>query len=111
MRKDTRFHRPDRSELEARLPAGTLSTAQSIGVWNMMLQADDPGEVARWYRSYRDSPHCALPREQLRSMRDTLITGMREANKKDDRPRKELKKGVHYPDYEKQWVLPNREGA
>jgi hypothetical protein len=44
-------------------------------------------------------------------MRDTLITGMREANKKDEKPRKEMKKGVHYPDYEKQWALPNREGA
>ena len=111
MRKDTRFRRADRSELESRLPAGTLTDAQSIGVWNMMLQADDPSEIARWYRSYRDSPRCAIPRERLRAMRDTLIQSMREENKLDDRPRKERRKGVHYPDYDEQWVLPNREGA
>jgi len=61
-----------------------------------MLQSDDPSEVARWYRSYRDSDHCTVPREKLRAMRDTMITSMREANKKDPNPRKEKQAGVHY---------------
>jgi hypothetical protein len=96
MRKDTRFARPDRSEIETKLPAGCLSDAQCMGIWNMMLQSDSPGEVARWYRSYRDSDHCTVPRQKLRAMRDTMITAMREANKKDPNPRKEKQAGVHY---------------
>ena len=96
MRKDTRFARPDRTEIESTLPPGTLSDAQALGVWNMMLQSDDPGEVCRWYRSYRDSEHCTTPRKNLRAMRDTMVTSMREANRKDPNPRKEKKAGVHY---------------
>ena len=96
MRKDTRFARPERHEIEAKLKPGTLADAQAVGIWNMMLQADDPSEVCRWYRSYRDSDHCTLPREQLRNMRDTMITSMREANRLDPKPRKEKQAGSHY---------------
>jgi hypothetical protein len=96
MRKDTRFARSDRSDIEAKLPPGTLGDSQAMGVWNMMLQADDPSEVCRWYRNYRDSPHCTVPRQNLRAMRDTMITDMREANRRDDNPRKEKKGGIHY---------------
>lgn len=96
MRKDTRFARPDRAEIESKLPPGTLADSQALAIWNMMLQSDDPSEVARWYRSYRDSDHCTVPRQQLRSMRDTMITSMREANRNDKHPRKEKKAGTHY---------------
>jgi len=110
MRKDTRFKRPDRLEIESRLPAGTLSDPQSLGVWNLMLQSDDPSEVAHRYRSYRDSDHCSVPKVKLRSMRDAMIISMREENKKDSNPRKEKKKGVHYNGYNNGW-LPRRMGA
>jgi hypothetical protein len=103
MRKDTRFKRPDRQEIESRLPPGTLADAQALGVWNMMLQCDDPSDVSHKYRSYRDSDYCTVPRERLRAMRDTMITAMREGNKTDLSPRTEKKKGKHYPDYEKMW--------
>lgn len=96
MRKDTRFARPNREDIESKLPPGTLSDAQAIGIWNMCLQADDPSEVARWYRTYRDSPHCTVPRQKLRAMRDTMIQSMREANRNDPHPRKEKKAGIHY---------------
>jgi hypothetical protein len=96
MRKDTRFRRPDRQDIESRLPAGTLGDSQALGIWNMMLQCDDPSDVAHKYRSYRDSSYCSVPREQLRSMRDAMITAMREANHQDPNPRKEKKAGVHY---------------
>ncbi len=96
MRKDTRFARPDRADLESRLPPGSLADAQALGVWNMILAADDPSEVARWYRTYRDSEHCTVPKEKLRAMRDTMIQSMREANRQDPNPRKEKKAGVHY---------------
>ena len=96
MRKDTRFRRPDRSEIEARLPSGTLDDPQALGVWNMVLRSSDPSEVAHWYRSYRDSDLCQVPRKSLRAMRDTMIQCMREANKEDPNPRKEKKKGRHY---------------
>jgi hypothetical protein len=111
MRKDTRFKRPSREDLESRLPSGTLSDSQVVGIWNMMLQSDDPSEVSRWYRSYRDSPHCSVPREKLRAMRDTMIIGMREENKNDPTKRLEKKKGTHYMDYENEWTLKPREGA
>ena len=96
MRKDTRFRRPERQEIESRLPAGTLADPQALGIWNMMLQCDDPSDVSHKYRSYRDSKQCSVPRQHLRSMRDTMITAMREANREDPNPRKEKKAGVHY---------------
>ncbi len=96
MRKDTRFARPERADIETRLPSGILSDPQALGVWNMMLQSDDPSEVSRWYRTYRDSDQCKVPRQNLRAMRDTMITAMRETNRQDTNPRKEKKAGVHY---------------
>jgi hypothetical protein len=110
MRKDTRFARPDRTEIESRLPPGTLSDAQALGIWNLCLQADDPSEVAHWYRSYRDSNHCSVPRQKLRAMRDTMITAMRESNRQDSKPRKEKKAGVHYHTYPDGW-MPRRKSA
>lgn len=111
MRKDTRFARHDRLELESKLPVGTLDSSQATGVWNMILQSDDPSEVCRWYRSYRDSPHCTVPREKLRAMRDTMIQSMREANRNEANPRKEKKKNKHYPDYENMWTPEDRRTA
>ena len=111
MRKDTRFARPERAEIEAKLPAGCLDDAQSLGVWNMILRASDPSEVAHLYRSYRDSKQCEIPRKSLRAMRDTMINCMRESNRADEKPRKEKQKGRHYQDYEKTWHAPMRKGA
>lgn len=111
MRRDTRFKRPSREELESRLPSDVLSGPEEMGVWNMILQSDDPSEVARWYRSYRDSPNCTLPKKKLRAMRDVMITAMREANKSDPSRRVEKKKGTHYMDYENEWLLSPRQGA
>jgi hypothetical protein len=110
MRKDTRFRRPDRSEIEAKLPAGTLKDSQALGIWNLCLQADDPSEVAHWYRSYRDSSYCSVPRKDLRAMRDTMINAMRDANRSDPKPRKEKKAGVHYDRMPDGW-MPARRGA
>ena len=110
MRKDTRFRRPDRAEIEAKLSPGVLKDPQALGVWNLCLQADDPSEVAHWYRSFRDSKHCTVPRKDLREMRDTMITSMREANRKDPNPRKEKKTGIHYDAMPDGW-MPRRTGA
>ena len=110
MRKDTRFRRPDRSEIEGRLPNGILKDPQALGVWNMMLRGDDPSDIAHTYRSFRDSSHCTVPREDLRAMRDTMITAMREENRKDPHPRIEKKKGKHYHTYPDGW-MPRRTGA
>ena len=110
MRKDTRFRRPAREVIEAKLPNGSLADAQALGVWNMMLQNDDPSDVAHTYRSFRDSKHCSVPREHLRAMRDAMITSMREANKEDPNPRKEKKKGKHYHSHPDGW-MPQRKGA
>ena len=110
MRKDTRFRRPAREVIETKLPHGSLSDAQALGVWNMMLQNDDPSDVAHTYRSFRDSKHCSVPREHLRAMRDAMITSMREANKEDPNPRKEKKKGKHYHSHPDGW-MPQRKSA
>jgi hypothetical protein len=110
MRKDTRFARPDRSDIEAKLPPGTLDDAQALGIWNMMLRASDPSEVCHLYRSYRDSRYSAVPKPSLRAMRDTMITSMREANRKDTSPRKEKKAGIHYQKLDNLWQSP-RKGA
>jgi hypothetical protein len=110
MRKDTRFHRPDRADIESKLPPSTLKNSQALGIWNMMLQCDDPSDVAHKYRSYRDSSYCSVPREDLRAMRDAMISAMREENRKDSHPRKEKKKGVHYDAMPDGW-MPRRTGA
>jgi len=110
MRKDTRFRRPDRSEIETKLPNGILKDPQALGVWNMMLRGDDPSDIAHTYRSFRDSSHCTVPREHLRAMRDAMITSMREANKQDPKPRVEKKKGIHYDSMPDGW-MPRRTGA
>jgi hypothetical protein len=81
-----------------------ISTAEAIEevpimfdlVWEMMWRNDDPSDVSHTYRTYRDSPHCTVPKQNLRAMRDTMITAMREANRQDSNPRKEKKAGVHY---------------
>ena len=111
MRRDTRFKRPPREDIESRLPENFFSDAEVTGIWNMMLQADDPSEVARWYRTYRDSEHCSIPVEKLRLMRDTMILAMREVNKEDPSKRLEKKRGIHYEDIEKSWYLKPRTGA
>lgn len=96
MRTDTRFNRPDRRTIEERLPSGVLGSAQALGIWDMMLRADDPAAVSHLYRSYRDSNRCTIPRQSLRHMRDVMITAMREANREDPKPRKERKTGGFY---------------
>ena len=108
MRKDTRFSRPNREELDKRVPSSILNNHEARVVWNMMLQSDDPSEVCRWFRSYRDSPHCSVPKLSLKTMRDTIIEAMREENKRDASPRVEKKKRVHYPDYFNTWHVPDR---
>ena len=110
MRKDTRFRRPERHEIESQLPSGILKDPQALGVWNMMLQNDDPSDVAHTYRSFRDSKHCSVPREHLRAMRDRMIECMREENRKDSHPRLEKKKGKHYYQHPDNW-MPPRKGA
>jgi hypothetical protein len=110
MRKDTRFRRPERREIESKLSPGTLADAQALGIWNLMLQNDDPSDVAHTYRSFRDSKHCTVPRSHLREMRDAMITAMRSENQKDSAPRKERKKGIHYNSMPDGW-MPRRTGA
>ena len=110
MRKDTRFRRPARETIESKLPSGCLGDSQALGVWNMMLQNDDPSDVAHTYRSFRDSKYCSVPREHLRAMRDAMITSMREANREDPNPRKEKKKGKHYHSHPDGW-MPQRKSA
>ena len=110
MRKDTRFRRPERHEIESRLPAGTLADPQALGIWNLCLRADDPSEVAHLYRSFRDSKTCSVPRQSLRAMRDVMISAMRSENQKDPKPRKEKKAGIHYDRMPDGW-MPKRTGA
>jgi hypothetical protein len=93
MRKDTRFARHSHEELTEKLPPGTLADPQAAGIWQFFLRSDDPSGVAHQYRSYRDSDRCAVPREKLRAMRDTMVESMREMNKKDPTRRTETQVG------------------
>ena len=99
MIKDTRFPRSDRQTLEGKLPPGTLDDAQAWGVWNFLIQSDDPSNVSQIYRSYRDSDRCTLPREKLRAMRDVMVNDMREQNKLSKKPRVQTQIGNNTPGY------------
>lgn len=105
------FPLPSREKLEERLPPGTLSDSQCAAVWSFLLRCSDPSEVAHTFRAYRDSPHCTVPREKLRAMRDVIISGMREYNKLLSKPNKEKRRGVHYPDYFETWHAPDRKSS
>lgn len=105
------FPRHSRDVIEERLPPGTLSNHEDQVTWGFMLRCSDPSEVSHTYRNYRDSPHCNVPREKLRSMRDAMILSMRECNKEQGSLRKERQKNKHYPDYENQRYLENRISA
>lgn len=94
------FPRPSRDKIEERLPPGTLGNHEDRVTWGFMLRCNDPSEVSHTYRNYRDSPHCNVPKEKLRAMRDALIISMREYNREQGSPRKEKQKNRHYPDYE-----------
>ena len=102
-RRDTRYARSSHADLVAKLPPGTLSDHQSLGIWDMMTRADDPSAVSQLYRSYRDSNRCSLPKGKLRAMRDVMIQDMRETNKKDAKPRVQTQIGNNTPGYNDGW--------
>ena len=110
MRKDTRYARSSRGELRSKLNPGTLSDAQAVGVWDMIMRCDDPSEVSHLYRSYRDSDRCTLPRETLRHMRDVMVNDMREQNRKDAKPRVQTQVGRNTASYNDGWQ-GQRKGA
>ena len=74
-----------------------LGDTQTLGIWNLMKNADDPSHVSHLYRQYRDSKYCAVPKEHLRRMRDVLIADMREQNAKTGKPRKQTQVGRNAP--------------
>ena len=74
-----------------------LSDPQTLGIWNMFKTADDPSHVSHLYRSYKDSKHCSLPKNQLRRMRDVMISDMKEQEAKAKKPRKQTQVGRNSP--------------
>lgn len=110
MRKDTRFARHSHQELTEKLPSGSLGDSQALAIWNFLLRCDDPSDVSHMYRSFRDGKHCDVPKETLRAMRDTMITSMREMNKKDSNPRVETQRGRNTSAYN-DGRLPMRTGS
>jgi hypothetical protein len=71
-----------------------LGDAQTLGIWNLMKQADDPSHVAHLYRQYRDSKHCSVPKDHLRRMRDVMVSDMHE-NERNSPTRKKQKQVGH----------------
>jgi len=67
----------DREPLSSKLPPGTLSHPQAVGVWNMYQRCGNPDEVKHTYRSYKESTHCSVPRDRLRAMRNVMMDSMR----------------------------------
>lgn len=74
-----------------------LKDAQTLGIWNLMKQADDPSHVSHLYRQYRDSKYCAVPKEHLRRMRDVMISDMREHEKNSPSRKKQTQIGRNAP--------------
>jgi hypothetical protein len=74
-----------------------LSNPQTLGIWNLMKQADDPSHVSYIYRSHCDSKYCSVPKEHLRLMRDTMIRDMREHEAQAKKPRRQTQVGRNAP--------------
>jgi hypothetical protein len=74
-----------------------LKNAQALGIWNLMKNADDPSHVSHLYRQYKGSKHCSVPKDQLRRMRDVMISDMKEQNKTSSKPRKQTQVGRNAP--------------
>ena len=74
-----------------------LADPQTLGVWNMFKNADDPSHVSFLYHNYKNSKHCSVPKNQLRRMRDVMISDMKEKNKESDKPRKQTQVGRNAP--------------
>lgn len=74
-----------------------LSDPQTLGIWNLMKQADDPSHVSYIYRSHCNSKHCSVPKEHLRRMRDVMINDMREHERNSSKRRKQTQVGRNAP--------------
>jgi len=74
-----------------------LADPQILGIWNMFKNADDPSHVSHLYRNYRASKYCTVPKNQLRRMRDVMISDMKEQNKQSEKPRKQTQVGRNAP--------------
>lgn len=85
-----------------------LKDAQTLGIWNLMKQADDPSHVSYLYRQYRDSKHCSVPKEHLRRMRDVMVSDMKEKEKETTSRRKQKQVGHNVPRWDQ---LQIRRGA
>jgi len=75
----------------------SLADPQTLGVWNMMKNADDPSHVAFIYRSQCNSKYCSVPKEHLRHMRDTMVKDMREHERNSPTRRKQTQVGNNAP--------------
>ena len=83
-------HSEDRSRIN-------LKDSQTLGIWNMFKNCDDPSHVAHTYRQYRDSKYCAVPKEHLRRMRDVMIADMREHERQSSSRKKQKQTGRNIP--------------
>lgn len=64
---------PGRSKVDTGV---SFTDPQEWGVWNYLKRSQSPIDVIQTYRSFRDSPHCDVPKEKLRLMRDTILGDM-----------------------------------
>ncbi len=74
-----------------------LGDPQTLGIWNLMKQADDPSHVSFIYRSQCNSKYCNVPKEHLRHMRDTMVRDMREHERNSPTRRKQTQVGNNSP--------------
>jgi hypothetical protein len=57
-----------------------LSNQEALGIWNMFKNASNPQQVNDLYRQYKSSEHCNLSKNELRRMRDVMISDFRDKN-------------------------------
>ena len=57
-----------------------LSDPQALGVWNMFKGANTPDDVHNLYRQYKASNEVRLNKNQLRRMRDVMISDFQDKN-------------------------------
>ena len=82
-------------ELIEEIPERLMKTTEGRFFVDQFRKAGDPGAVSFVYNTYKNSQHVDFPIEDLRLLRDTVISLLRRKNSESSNPVVEARAGVN----------------